>query len=314
MGRKTKSTLRPGVGALAALVVILVLLPTTAMAELKVVTTVGDLAAMSEAILQDDGETVALVRPSEDPHFVDPRPSFARHLNDADMVVYIGLDLEIGWLPSLIDRARNPDIRRGQVGHFDASEFIQPRQVPAGAIDRSMGDVHPGGNPHYTTDPRQMARVALAFGNALGEIAPSKADEFHRRSREFARDCIRLAQKWEDKFEELSREARQIVSYHKTWAYVTNWLDIEDRIQIEPKPGVPPNPRHVSKVVDTIERHRVPVVLQLEYYPTSTADSLAERTGVTVLSVPGQTGQGGDYFEHIEEIVRPLYEAMKRAS
>ncbi len=300
----------------AAALMLVFSLPAVAFAELKVVTTLADFGAMSRAILQDDGETTVLVRPSEDPHFVDPRPSFARYLNQADMVVYAGMELEIGWLPSLLTRSRNSAIQRGQPGHLDASEYVQAQDVPRGTIDRSMGDVHPGGNPHYNTDPRQMARVALAFGERLGQIRPAMADEFMERARDFARDNIRFAQKWEQKFAELSEESRQFISYHKTWSYVDNWLDLNHVAELEPKPGVPPNPRHIAHIIETMEAHQVGVILQLEYYPTDTAEAIANRIDhdVQIFSVQAMAREDQKYLEHLEEVIRPLYEAMLQIS
>lgn len=298
----------------ALIFALLVAFPALATAEIRVVTTTADLAAMARAILQDDGQVEALVRPSEDPHFVDPRPSFARHLNRADMVVFVGMDLEIGWLPTLIERARNSNIQRGRPGHFDASEFVQAMDMPSGRVDRSMGDVHPGGNPHYSTDPRQMARVALAFGRALGEIRPAMADEFQERAREFARECIRFAQEWERKFAEIPREDRKMITYHKAWTYVAAWLDIEDVVHVEPKPGVPANPRHIAHVRDLIEAQEIGVILQLEYYPRTVANVLADRTNIQLLQVPAQTREDQTYFEHMEQIVRPLFDLMKELS
>lgn len=297
----------------AAIAVVLTLIPTVAAAELKVVTTIGDFGAMAEEILGDDGEVETLVRPGEDPHFVDPRPSYARHLNAADMVVYVGLELEVGWLPTLIDRARNSAIRSGQPGHLDASNYVQPREVPTGKIDRSMGDVHPGGNPHYNLDPRQMARVAMIFGDRLGQIEPAMADEFEQRSREFARDAIRFAQKWEEKFAELPEQARQLIGYHNAWAYVSDWLEVQVPIKLEPKPGVPPNPGHVADVIEVIDSREVGVITHLEYYPTETANTIADRVDreVEVLSVPAQAREGQRYIEQMDNVIRPIYEAMK---
>ncbi len=300
----------------AAALAALMLIPTVALADIKVVTTLADFGAMSRAILEDDGDTVVLVRASEDPHFVDPRPSYARHLNRADMVIFAGMELEIGWLPSLLTRSRNSDIQSGQPGHLDASQYIQAQDIPSGPIDRSMGDVHPGGNPHYNTDPRQMARVALAFGERLGELRPAMADEFMERARDFARENIRFAQKWEQKFAELPAEARQFVSYHKTWAYVENWLDLDNVTELEPKPGVPPNPRHISHVIETMDARNIGVILQIEYYSTDTAEAIANRVDhdVSVLSVPAMATEDQSYLEQIESVVRPIYEAMQKAA
>lgn len=307
--------LRSKIGVVfAAVFAIAVFAPAVVAADLKVVTTVGDLGAMAEEIVGEDGEVESLVRPGEDPHFVDPRPSYARSLNEADMVVYVGLELEVGWLPTLIQQARNPAIQSGRPGHFDASNYVQTQGVPAGEIDRSMGDVHPGGNPHYNLDPRQMARAAMAFGDALGEIEPAMAEEFEHRSREFAREAIRFAQKWENKFDELSDRARQLIGYHDAWIYVGEWLGIDIPIELEPKPGVPPNPSHVADVIEVVDNRGVGVIIQLEYYSTETAEQIDAQTDrdVHVLSVPAQAREGQQYLEHLEGIVEPLYEAIKQ--
>jgi zinc/manganese transport system substrate-binding protein len=289
----------------------LILVPMAATAEVRIVATTGDLAAAARAIVGDDGSVELLVRPVEDPHFVDPRPSYVRHVARADLLVFVGLDLEVGWLPTLMTGSRNPKIQPGQPGHFDASRHVVAQEVPTGAIDRSMGDVHPGGNPHYSMDPRQMARVGLALGQTLGRLRPEQAEVFQARARDFARDCIRVAQKWEKSFEELSKKDRQFVSYHKAWGYVATWLSLDEVIQIEPKPGIPPNPRHVARVVKTIDEREIPVILQLDYYPTTTGNLIAGRTGARLVAVPAQTREDQTYVEHIDELVGKIYGGMR---
>lgn len=282
-----------------------------ASAQLRVVATTPDLGAIATEVLGDHGEVEVLVRPSDDPHFVDPRPSFVPILNRADLLLLVGMDLEIGWLPTLITGARNPKIQSGQPGYFDASRHVVAADVPRGPVDRTMGDVHPGGNPHYTTDPRQGARIALALGRHLAELDPPHADAYIERSRSLARDLIRLAQRFELQFRELPEERRKVVTYHKSWSYVASWLSLDDVMQIEPKPGVPPNPRHVARLVETITEREVPVILQLSYYPTRTAEMLSERTGARLLRLPAQTREDQTYVQHLEGLANAIYETVK---
>ncbi|RDV36888.1 zinc ABC transporter substrate-binding protein [Bradymonadaceae bacterium TMQ3] len=292
---------------------LLIMAASPASAELRVVATTPDLGAIATEVLGDQGTVEVLVRPGDDPHFVDPRPSFVPLLHRADLLVLVGMDLEVGWLPTLITGARNPKIQAGQPGYFDASAHIVAADVPRGPVDRTMGDVHPGGNPHYTTDPRQGARVALALGRHLAELDPPHAEAYVKRSRDLARDLIRLAQRFELQFRELPAERRQVVTYHKSWTYVAGWLSLTDVMQIEPKPGVPPNPRHVARLVETIQERNVPAILQLNYYPTRTAEQLSERTDATLLRLPAQTSEGQRYVEHLEALAERIYETLKPA-
>ncbi|RAL20718.1 ABC transporter substrate-binding protein [Lujinxingia litoralis] len=293
---------------LTALITLLAAGPATA--ELRVVATTADLGAIASEIVGDQGKVDILARPGDDPHFIDPRPSFVPLLNRADVLVLVGMDLEVGWLPTLITGARNPKIHPGQSGHFDASHHIVAADLPRGPVDRTMGDVHPGGNPHYTTDPRQGARVALALGRHLAELDPPHADAYLERSRHLAREAIRLAQRFEMRFGQLPQARRQVVTYHKSWSYVAGWLGLSDVMQIEPKPGVPPNPRHVALLVDTIQKRQIPAIIQLDYYPTTTAALLSERTGATLLQLPAQTRPGQSYVAHLEELATRLYETL----
>ncbi|MBA2664920.1 MAG: zinc ABC transporter substrate-binding protein [Bradymonadaceae bacterium] len=285
-------------------------LPASGLAEVRIVATVGDLAAMAREVAGGDAVVDLLARPSEDPHFVDPKPSYVRRLARADVLVYTGVDLEIGWLPTLLIGSRNAALQPGQPGNFDASHHVVLQGVAAGPVDRSMGDVHPGGNPHYTTDPRQMARVALAFGQTMGRIDPDNAPAYRERARNFARDCIRTAQRWEEHFAQLPANARKFVSYHEAFNYVASWLGLEDVIRIEPKPGIAPNPRHVARVVEAIKSQKIRLILQSEYYPLSTANILAQQTGAKIVVIAAQTREDQRYVEHIDHVVSLIFEGL----
>lgn len=279
--------------------------------KLKVVATLGDLGAAAREVGGDRVEVKTLAAPQEDPHFVDAKPSYIADLARADLLVLNGMSLEIGWLPSLIDNAGNGELRPGEDGYFDASTVVERQGVPDQEIDRSMGDVHPEGNPHYSHAPRQMARVALALGKRLAELDPDHADGYKKRARTFAKACLKSARKWERKFEELPRERHRVVVFHEAWPYVLDWLDLQQVETVEPKPGVEPNPRHVAKVVQTMKDGDIPVILRMEYYPSSTVESIAEKTGATVVTSKGQTRQGEDYIERVDQLAESIWEALK---
>lgn len=286
-------------------------LPSIALAEVRIVATVGDLAAMAREVAGPDATVDLLTRPGEDPHFVSPRPSYVQRLSRADVLVYTGLDLEVGWLPTLLTGSRNAKLQAGQPGNFDASKHVILRDVPTGRVDRSMGDVHPGGNPHFSTDPRQMARVALAFGKTLAQIDPKNADAYNERAREFAYDAIRTAQHWEEEFKKIPRSQRKFVSYHAAWSYVANWLELQDVMQIEPKPGMSPNPRHVARVLETIQDQNIKVIVQFDHDSRATTNQLAQKSGAKLLVLDGHTRENQTYKDHINQLAKKLHEALQ---
>lgn len=294
----------------AALFLVALAFPSVASAKLEVVATVGDLARAVEEVGGERVEVTALARPDEDPHYVDAKPSFVRRLSKADALVYNGMSLEIGWLPELLDNARNANIQTGATGNFDASTVIQRMGVPDTEVTRKMGDVHPEGNPHYTLDPRQMARVAIGLGKRLGELDSKHEEAYRKRARAFAKECLEVAQKWEEKFASLPAARRSVVVYHENWEYVTDWLDLQKVATVEPKPGVEPNPKHVAEVVKAIEDRDVRALLQMEYYPSSTVDQIAEKTRASVITSRGQTRNDQKYVDRIDDLAAALYESL----
>jgi zinc/manganese transport system substrate-binding protein len=288
----------------------LVALPSSAFADVRIAATLGDLGAIAQQVGGDKAKVTVLAAPQQDPHFVDAKPSYVAELSKADIVVLNGMSLEVGWLPSLITGSRNPDLRQGEAGYFDASQFVVRRGVPSTKIDRSMGDVHPEGDPHYTFDPRQGARVAIALGKRLAKIDPDNGDYYEANAREFAKECIRLAQKWELKFGELDADKRTVVVFHEAWSYIENWLKLEQVEAVEPKPGVPPNPKHVAKVLKTIKSTNARAILQMEYYPDSATNLLAEKTGAELVRLQGQAREGESYLERVDRLAEKIYNAV----
>lgn len=294
----------------AAFVAATLVLPSTAHAEVKIVATLGDLGAIAREVVGPHGRVDVLAAPQQDPHFVDAKPSYVARLSRADLVIYNGMSLEIGWLPSLITGSRNPDLRKGEPGHFDASTAVVRRGQRQTAVDRSMGDVHPEGDPHYSFDPRQAARVALALGKRLGQIDPPRADAYARRATAFAKDAIRVAQKWELRFGQLPSSKRRVVVFHEAWAYVEHWLKLEAVAAVEPKPGVPPNPKHIAHVLADIKRTGARAILQMEYYPDAATKLLSSKTSARLILVQGQTRIGHSYLERVDQLAQEIYDAI----
>jgi zinc/manganese transport system substrate-binding protein len=288
------------------------MVPTSASAAVRIAATTGDLAALAEAVGGDHVRVDALSAPTEDTHYVDPRPDKIVVLSRADLLIATGLDLEVGWLPQLQVNSRNRNIQVGGEGYFDASSHIDIMGAAQGPVDRSQGDVHPAGNPHYTRDPRRMASVAEALGDKLATIDPEHADYYRAQAQEFADRARRVAQQARERFDTLSEQQRKLVIYHKSFEYLTDLLNLSIVATIEPRPGIEPNPRHVSTVLRRMRAQNASVIIQEEYYPRNVADTLANLTDAELVVIPAQTRfkDGQSYFEHFEEVADALYNAL----
>ena len=282
-------------------------------AEVKVVASVPDLAALTKEVGGALVSVKALSLPTQDPHFVDAKPSLALELNRANLLVLVGLDLEIGWLPTLVVGARNAAIQPGNPGYLDCSQFVHRLDIPAANVDRSHGDIHPGGNPHYLYDPRAAAAVAQGIAARLAELDPG-----HRATYEANRDALlaRLTAargRWEKRL--ASYRGAPIVAYHKTWTYVADWLGLDQVGFLEPKPGIPPNPQHVASLLGLARTRKVRLVLQESYYPDAASKLVAEKIPAQLVFVHGGTNFAGgeSYEQHIDALVESLGKAFDAA-
>lgn len=291
---------------------------------LHVVATTPDLAALARHVGGEEVEVTSLAKGPQDPHFVEARPSFIRELHDADLYVQIGMDLEIGWAPVLLRNARNPDVRPGARGYLDASAVIEPLEVPQTTVDRSMGDVHPYGNPHYLTDPINGLRVARLLGNRLAELRPARAEYFADRYEDFARrtaealvgealvtrhgaDAIvdrvdrgtlegflsergdtGLLAGWLGAF----RPHAPVVAVqdHNLWPYFARRFGLELVETFEPRPGIAPTTRHLTRVIEVMEARDVRVILSSPYYDPRHARWVTERSEAEIARMAHQVG------------------------
>ena len=283
----------------------------TASAAVDVVATVPDLAALVKEVGGAKVAVTALSLPTQDPHFVDAKPSLVLKLNRADLLVAVGLDLEIGWLPALQTSARNPAILSSGKGYLDCSRFVARLEIPSGAIDRSMGDIHPGGNPHYLYDPRQALACARGIAGKLAEIDAGNAKVYQANLKSFEGRLAAAKADWEKRMAPL--RGRPVITYHKSWNYLLEWLGLVDVANLEPKPGIPPSPRHVAEVLKIGRERGVKVVLQESFYPDKTGRLVAGKLGGTAVSLPGgaDIGRNETYIQHIDHLIAALAGAFR---
>jgi zinc/manganese transport system substrate-binding protein len=280
-------------------------------ATLKVVTTVPALAAIAHEIAGSHAEVTSLTRSTQDPHFVDARPSLALDLNRADLLLTVGLELEVGWLPTLLTGARNREIMTGGRGHLDCSQFVGLQDVRTGHVDRAMGDIHPGGNPHYLADPRSAAGVARGIAAKLQALDPGQRQSYQQGLDAFLGRLAAAREGWDKRM--ASARGTPVIGYHQTWTYFAAWLGLVEVGFLEPKPGIPPNPSHVAQLLLLARERKVRVLLQEEYYPDATSRLVAGRIPAALVRVPGGPDyQGGQsYLDYIERLVTLLEQGLR---
>src|SRR4051794_13676238 len=227
-------------------VMLLGLLPLVAQAKLKVVATTADFASVAEAVGGDQVEITTLARPTEDPHFVDAKPSFIVKLNRSDALVEGGAELEIGWLPPLLDGARNAKLAPGAPGHIMGNQGIQLVGVPA-TLDRSKGDIHAAGNPHYMTDPANARIVARHLAEAFSALDPKSGDAYQANLKKFTDQLDAKMAEWQKLLAPYA--GQEVVAYHDSWPYFASRFGLKLDLFLEPKPGIPPTPAHLADVI-----------------------------------------------------------------
>jgi zinc/manganese transport system substrate-binding protein len=275
---------------------------------LHVIATVGDLGAIAREVLGPGGEVVVLTKPTQDPHFVDPRPHLVLDLERADALLSMGLDYEVGWLPALVKGSRNPRIQPGAPGAIVASTMVALEEAPPVKPERSMRDLDLVGNPHFTLDPRNGARIARGLAVHLGELSPEHRALYRKNAEAFAGRLDARTRQWEQRM--APWRGTSIVTFHRTFTYLFAWLGLVEGGTVEPKPGRPPNGGHVAELVQQMKAHHVPVILQERWYPSSVAERIASQTGAKLVLIAGMTPENVSYADHLDEIIRALEAAL----
>lgn len=272
--------------------------PSWAAEPLFVVTTTADLAALVKAVGGEKVKVESIAKGFQDPHYVEAKPSYMRLVNQARLLFSVGLQLEIGWLPLLVQGARN-----SRLVQVELSQGITVLERPTGPISRAQGDIHPEGNPHYWLDPRNGVIMARRIARELKALLPSEAAYIEQNLKLFESDLARRRQKWEERAA-LFRGA-EVVAYHKEWEYLARWLGIAIVNYVEDRPGIPPSPRHLENLIRTMRQRKVKALLVASFTSPAISQSVAERGGAKMITLPVSVGgekgieSYGDLFEAI---------------
>ena len=279
--------------------------------KLNVVATTPDLAAIAREIGGDAVVVIALAKPTEDPHFVDAKPSHLVTLNRADLLIEGGAELELGWLPPLLDNARNAKIASGAPGRIVASNGIRMLEVPA-TFDRAKGDVHSLGNPHFLLDPQNAKIIAGHIAERFAQVAPAAAEVFKANLKQFDATVDRKLAEWQKQL--APYRGAKIVTYHQDFVYLAERFNLEIVETLEPKPGIAPSPAHLAKVISTMNAAKARVILVQPYQNRRTAETVARQTGAAVLDVsqqPGAIPNTATYFDLMNHMVRTLVTGLE---
>jgi zinc/manganese transport system substrate-binding protein len=281
-------------------------------ATLNVVTTTQDMGSIAQEVGGDKIKVTALAKGYQDPHFVEAKPSFVLILNKANLLIVVGRDLEIGWLPPLITQSRNAKIQPGSEGYLDPSQSAKILDMPTGAITRAEGDVHPLGNPHYWLDPENGRRIAKAIETKLSQMDPPNASYYAQREEDFEKRLTAAEQRW--KAQMAPYKGLKVVTYHRSWPNFADAFGLQVIGYVEPKPGIPPTPQHTLDVINAMKAQNLKIIIVEPYFDTKTPNSIAANTGAKVLVMPPSVGgvpPASDYFKLFDTDITMLIDAIK---
>ncbi len=280
--------------------------------KLIVVTATTDMAALAQEVGGDRISVESIAKGYQDPHFVEAKPSFLLKLRQADLLIVVGLQLEIGWLPPLITQSGNGRVQVGANGYLDASQFAEILDIPTGTVTRAMGDVHPLGNPHYWLDPDNGRRIAKGIASKLGELDPADTGYFQERFQDFEKRLSAAEQKWEAEMKPF--HGRKVVTYHNSFPNFAKHFGLNVIGYVEPRPGIPPTPSHTIELIGLMKRENCKVILVEPYFDLKTPDSIARETsGKVVQYLPSVGGEKDvtDYFKLFDYDIALLTQAFQ---
>src|SRR5438445_961944 len=280
--------------------------------KLNVATATEDAASIPREVGGDRVDVTSIGKGYQDPHFIEPKPSFLLLLRKADLLEVVGLELEIGWLPPLLDQGRNNTIRPGQRGYLDLSLGVEILERPTANVNRSMGDVHPLGNPHYWLDPANAVRMAIEVANKLTELRPADGAYFAQRLNTFKTRMNDANKRWVA--EMAPYRGAKIVTYHPSWPNFARHFGLQVAGTVEPKPGIPPSPSHTLEIINLIKQEHIKAIVMEPYFDRKTPDFIAEKTGAKVVVLyPSVGGKAGldDYFKLFYYDLNELTKALR---
>lgn len=290
--------------------VLLLAVALPAQAALNVVSTTQDLAAIAQAVGGRHVVVASLTPGGSDPHFAEAKPSMIRRAHDADLLLAVGAGLEAGWLPALLQTARNPRILPGANGHLDVSLSVKLLDKPAGPVSRADGDVHVEGNPHYWLDPENGLVIAAAIATRLKQLDPAHVADYEKQLTMFTDELRARLRGWRERLAWLKGE--QAIGYHKSFVYLAHAFGFRVVGEIEPKPGIPPSATHLKQLVERIQAQNVQLLIMEPFYERRSAAYLAEHAGIKTALVPqsvGATPEIKTYLDLFDAIVAALNRA-----
>jgi zinc/manganese transport system substrate-binding protein len=280
-------------------------------AALEVLACEPEWAALAAELGGDLVHAESATTPQQDPHYIQARPSLIAKVRRAKLVICTGADLEVGWLPLLLRQAGNAAVQPGQPGSLVAADYVELLDKPA-SVDRALGDVHPYGNPHIQTDPRNIGKVAAALASRLAMLDPANADTYRARSANFAMRWQAAVERWSAALAPL--KGKQVVTHHKGWAYLESWAGLMEVGNLEPKPGLPPSAAHLSELLDVLKGKDVAVIIRSVYEDGKASEWLGSRTSIPYVVLPHTVGSiagTDDLFGMFDVMVKTLAEPRR---
>lgn len=293
------------------LVILLSALPISASANLNVFACEPDWAALADVIGGDSVKTTSATNALQDPHYIQARPSLISKVRKADLVICSGAELEIGWLPMLLAKANNPKVQLGSNGYMEASSYVKRLEVPA-SVDRSQGDVHPAGNPHIQTNPHNILLVAEALTVRMSELDPGNAGKYKTSLEDFRSKWTAAMARWEATAAPLKGE--NIITYHKSWVYLQDWLGLNEVATLERISGVPPTAGHLSGLVSQFSDGGASMIIHAPYQSDKSAQWLSDKTGIPYIMLPlsvGGSDKATDLYSLFDDIIERLMSTQK---
>ena len=266
-------------------------------AAVNVMASTEDLADLTRQVGGDKVKVESIARGYQDPHFVEAKPSFILKLAKADLLVVVGRELEIGWLPPLVQQSRNAKIQPGAEGYLDASLTAKILEIPTGQITRAMGDVHPAGNPHYWLDPGNGRKVAKAIVDKLSKMDAANAAYFQSRYADFDKRLAEAEKRWDVQM--APYKGLKVVTYHRSWPNFTDRFGLDVIGYVEPRPGIPPSPSHTIDLIGEMKRQQVKILLVEPYFDLKTPQSIARETGAKVVVMSPSVGGEKEITDYI---------------
>jgi zinc/manganese transport system substrate-binding protein len=299
--------------AIVFLAALLVSANAGAQSKLNVMTTTEDLASIAREAGGDRITVESIAKGYQDPHFVEAKPSFILKLQKADLLIAVGRELEIGWLPPLIQQSRNGKIQPGAEGYLDASLAAQILEIPTGQVTRAEGDVHPLGNPHYWMDPENGKRIAKEIADKLSQVRPNDRAYFTMRLNDFTSRLDAAEKRWLAMM--APYKGTKMVTYHRSFPNFAERFGLNIIGYVEPRPGIPPSPSHTLDLIQEMKRQQVKIVLMEPYFDQKTPNAIATQTGAHVLVMPPSVGGEKtvtDYLQLFDYDINLLVNALKQ--